>query len=64
MIEVAETDHYKLVVEFVACESCGQFHTNVVAGEAMHGTPLCCLLEEHFRLCADVPLIERACLPV
>ena len=64
MIEIAKTNHHKLIVELLACKSWRKFYPNVITRKAMHIPSLRRLLKQHFCLCSDISFIERMGLPV
>ena len=64
MIEIAKFHHHNFIVIFWLCIQGRQFHTNIVAGEAMHGSSARSLLEEHLGLLTDILGIEGLRLAV
>ena len=50
MIEVTQLDRYQLVIKFFFGQCCGQFHTNVVTSETVHGPAAISLLKQHLSL--------------
>ena len=59
MVEIAKTNHHKLIVELLACKLWRKLHPDVITRKTMHKPSLRRLFKQHFCFCPDISFIER-----